>query len=129
MEAEAISISIHRLSMHLGLVRPTSRPGSVSAILQSLSSQKSDPERGSRVSIIGLEIGVGTRWAPGLEKRQRGMPNYVKVAFIYLLYSAKICVIHLYKDFVSQTQVPALSSIIFLSLSICSTSIIVVALT
>ena len=61
--AQAVSVSVDRISLHLGAVKSASRPGSVTAALLALRDVPV-PRRGFRASLGGIELGVATSWVP-----------------------------------------------------------------
>ena len=71
-------MSVYRLSTHLGGLKSTTRPGSVSASMQALLGPK-QPPRGFRISVVGVELGASTIWVPASERRQSGLPEASKV--------------------------------------------------
>ena len=59
--AQAVSLAVDRISLHLGAVKCASRPGSVTAALLALRDVPI-PRHGLRASLGGMEVGVATSW-------------------------------------------------------------------
>ena len=87
---EALSVSVYRLSTHLGGLKSTTRPGSVSASMQALLAP-AQPPRGFRISVVGIELGVSTIWVPTPERRDSGLPEVSKVGSLFQFWSDCLC--------------------------------------
>lgn len=77
--AQAVSLSVDRISLHLGAVKSASRPGSVTSALLALRNVPV-PRRGFRASLGAMQLGVATLWLPQASREGTEPSGGIKVS-------------------------------------------------
>lgn len=76
--AQGVSLSVDRISLHLGPVKSASRPGTVTAALLALRDVPV-PRQGFRASLGGIQLAVATTWAPQESRQEARLAEGLKV--------------------------------------------------
>lgn len=86
--AAGVSLSVNRISVHLGSIKVAARPGNVTAALLAMRLVPV-PRRGLRLSLGGIQLAVAEAWAPhsstadrntveGIEVRSAALKNQLR---------------------------------------------------